>query len=208
MKNPATRVITSEVRFSFCHLAEPYSYADDGQQTPKYSISMIIRKDDTHTLEAIKKNYEEAIQRGIEKFGESFRRKATPLVRPVGSDSGLLVDCDKDERYEGDADYKNCYILQAKSITPAPVYAVETGKRALSAEEIKSIVYSGCYGKVLFNFYPYNNRKMGIACGLDSVLKTRDGESLGGRVNAMDYFGDDLNSAADSLLGSDDDLLG
>ena len=50
--------------------------------------------------------------------------------------------------------------------------------------------------------------RMGITCGLDSVLKTRDGESLGGRVNAMDYFGDDLDRAADSLLGSDDDLLG
>lgn len=207
MKNPATRVKTSEVRFSFCHLAEPYSYADDGQQTPKYSLSMIIKKADGNTLAAIKKNYEEAIQRGIEKYGESFKRKATPLVRPVGSNSGLLVDCDQDERYQEDSDYKGCYILQAKSLTPAPVFSIETGRKQLTPDEIKEYVYSGCYGKVLFNFYPYNNRQMGISCGLDSVMKTRDGESLGGRVNAMDYFGDDLDNAADSLLDAENALL-
>ncbi|MDY6281859.1 MAG: DUF2815 family protein [Erysipelotrichaceae bacterium] len=208
MKNPATRVKTSEVRLSFCHLAEPYSYGNDDQQSPKYSVSMIISKSDSATIAAIRTNYNLAIEHGIEKYGEAFRKKATPLVRPEGSDQGLLIDCDKDERYQEDKDYKNCYILSAKSLTPAPVYAIETGKKQLTPDEIKELVYSGCYGKVLFNFYPYNNRRMGIACGLDSVLKTRDGESLGGRVNAMDYFGDDLNSAADSLLGSDDDLLG
>ena len=48
---------------------------------------------------------------------------------------------------------------------------------------------------------------MGISCGLDSVMKTRDGESLGGRVNAMDYFGDDLDNAADSLLDAENALL-
>lgn len=208
MKNPATRVITSEVRLSFCHLAEPYSFGSDDQQTPKYSVSMIISKTDSATLAAIKANYNQAIEHGIEKYGEAFRKKATPLVRPEGSDSGLLIDCDKDERYQEDKDYQNCFILTAKSLTPAPVYAIETGMRQLKTEEIKDLVYSGCYGKVLFKFYPYNNRKMGIACGLDSVLKTRDGESLGGRVNALDYFGDDLDRAADSLLGSEDDLLG
>lgn len=202
--NTATRVKTGEVRLSYCHLDEPHAF--DENQKAKYSVTLIIKKDDRNTIAQIQKNYEEALQKGIEKFGQGFNRKATPLVRPEGSDKGLLVDCDKDERYAGNTDYANSYILAAKSITPPVVYDFNTkGKTPLTADEIKNEVYSGCYGKVLFNFYPYNaGATTGIACGLDSVLKTKDGESLGGRVNAMDYFAEEFNSAADL---TEDDLL-
>lgn len=207
MTNTATRVKTGEVRLSYVHLDEPHAF--DESQKAKYSVTLIIKKDDKNTIAQIQKNYEEALARGIEKYGQGFNRKATPLVRPAGSDKGLLIDCDKDERYAGNADYTNSYILAAKSVTAPIVYALEKGTTPLTPEDIKSTVYSGCYGKVLFNFYPYNaNVNAGIACGLDSVMKTKGGESLGGRVNAMDYWGDELTAAADSMLGDDYDPLG
>jgi len=42
-------------------------------------------------------------------------------------------------------------------------------------------VYSGCYGRVNVNFYPYDwNGTRGIAAGLNHVQKLADGERLGG----------------------------
>ncbi|MED1696792.1 DUF2815 family protein, partial [Brevibacillus agri] len=51
-------------------------------------------------------------------------------------------------------------------------------------------VYSGMYGRVNINFFPYNNSgNRGIGAGLGPVQKLRDGEPLGGRVSAEQAFG-------------------
>ena len=43
--------------------------------------------------------------------------------------------------------------------------------------------YSGMYARCTVHFYGYYNAgKKGIGCSLDGVMKTRDGESLGGAV--------------------------
>ena len=53
--------------------------------------------------------------------------------------------------------------------------------------------YSGCYGKASINFYAYNtNGNKGIACGLNNLMKTKDGEALAGRAKAIDDFADDI----------------
>ena len=51
-------------------------------------------------------------------------------------------------------------------------------------------IYSGMYGRATIRFFAYNQAgKRGIGCGLDNVLKTREGEPLGGgRSNAADDF--------------------
>ena len=63
-------------------------------------------------------------------------------------------------------------------------------------------VYSGCYGFVSVNFFPFNNAgNKGVAAGLNNVLKTRDGDYLGGRTSATsDFGGMDL-----SQYGEDED---
>ena len=78
----------------------------------------------------------------------------------------------------------------------------------LTPEEIKDTVYSGCYAKVCFNFYPYSKAQKGIACGLDSVLKMKDGENLGGHGNALGDWEDEIDQAVTDSLGDDyGDLL-
>ena len=43
--------------------------------------------------------------------------------------------------------------------------------------------YSGMYARCTVHFFGYNTAgKKGIGCSLDGVMKTRDGESLGGAV--------------------------
>lgn len=193
------KVRIGQVRMAYVHLDEPRAF--DESQTPKYEVTAIIDKDDKKSLDAIKKSYELAIENGTEKYGKAFERKITPLVRAEGSDNGLMIDCDKDDRYAGDADFKGKYTLSIKAKTQPAVGSSKFGtKHVLTKEEIQDELYSGCYGYILFNFYPYsfnNGTKMGLAAGIDSVYKTDDGDSLGGRSNNLNAFAD---------LDDDDDL--
>ena len=51
--------------------------------------------------------------------------------------------------------------------------------------------YSGCYGAVTINFFPYENSgNKGVAAGLNNLIKTRDGERLSGGRTADEDFGD------------------
>jgi len=64
--------------------------------------------------------------------------------------------------------------------------------------------YSGCYGKVSVNFYPFNaNGNRGIAAGLQNLFKTRDGERLAGGASAESDFADEV----DNDFNEDEDLL-
>jgi hypothetical protein len=185
-----THVKTGEVRFSFCHLFEPSSFND---QKPKYSLSILIDKSDKATLAAIKKAYEAAKQVGVERYGKAFASKASPLIRPVGSNYGLLKDADQDDELAADPNYANHFVMNLKSDKAPQVLARETGRKRLTKEDGgEDIVYSGCFGKVTFNVYPYQNVATGISAGLNNVLKTRDGDRFGGWVSAEDDFADDL----------------
>ena len=65
----------------------------------------------------------------------------------------------------------------------------------------KNEFYSGCYGYVSITIYPFNNlTNKGISVGLNHVMKTKDGEFLGGRSSAEDDFSDiDLGDEDDDL---------
>lgn len=61
-----TKVITGKVRFSYANVWEPKSI-NGGDE--KYSVSLIIPKNDTKTINDIKKAIEVAKQDGKAKFG-------------------------------------------------------------------------------------------------------------------------------------------
>ena len=63
----STAVTTNKVRLSYVHVFSPYSNADG--QEPKYSVSIIISKKDTTTLNRIKAAIEEAKVAGKDKWG-------------------------------------------------------------------------------------------------------------------------------------------
>lgn len=185
-----------EIRLTYAHLDKPWSYSGD-EATAKYQTGVLINKQDGTSLNTIKEDYDRAVKDGVERYGTGFKAKATPLVRQPGTNKGLLIDCDEDERYSNDSAYQGHYLLNLKASTAPVVMAVECGKRALTKEEIPDVVYSGCYGYVTFNFYPYSKGMTGIAAGLANVIKTRDGKSFGGRNSAQSEF-DDLFKSGDS----------
>lgn len=164
-----TKVIVP-CRFSYLHCWEPDS-VNGGD--PKYSVSAIVPKSDTKTVEAIKAAIEQAKKDSVSKWGGKI----------PGNLKTPLRDGDLD-RPEDEA-YKGCYFFNANS-RQAPQVVDAKVKPILDQSE----VYSGCYGNISVTFYGYNsNGNRGIAAGLGNIQKIKDGESLGGRVSATEEFG-------------------
>ena len=175
----STKVITGKVRFSYCHVFEPAAMAEG--QTPKYSVSIIISKDDKLTIDKINKAIEEAKQEGKAKFGGKIPANLKLPLR----DGDI-------ERPDDDA-YANSYFITASS-SQAPGIVDENRDEIMTKTEF----YSGCYGRASVNFYAFNQAgNKGIAVGLNNLQKLEDGEPLGGvRVSAQDDFADDDDDLA------------
>lgn len=176
MNKKATQVTTGEVRLSYAHLVQPY--ANNPNDEPKYSTTMLIPKSDTATRAAIDAAMEAAAQEGITSKWGSARPSVLPV--PIYDGDGL--------RPGGEPFGPECaghWVMTASSkIQPELVDA------SLQPIVRESDVYSGMYAQVFLNFFPYNsNGRKGIGCGLGPVKKTRDGEPLGGRVTAAAAFG-------------------
>jgi hypothetical protein len=168
MNNNTTKVIVP-CRFSYLHCWEPDS-VNGGD--PKYSVSAIIDKKDTKTINAIKAAIEQAKKASDSKWGGKVPANMKLPLRDGD------IDRPDDEAYAG------CYFFNANS-RQAPQVVDAKVQPILDQNE----VYSGCYGKISVTFYGYNsNGNRGIAAGLGNIQKLRDGESLGGRSNAADDF--------------------
>lgn len=166
-----TKVITGkDTRLSYFNGWEPKSI-NGGPE--KYSVYLLIPKDDKETITAIEKAIDAAIEEGIGKFGGKKPNKAA--IKLTLRDGDIERD---DEAYKGH------YFINANSVT-APQIVDKAVKPILDRSE----VYSGCYARVSISFYAFNsNGNKGIACGLGNIQKIRDGEPLGGRSNAADDF--------------------
>lgn len=164
-----TKVVTGEVRLSYAHIWEPS--AIEGNE-PKYSVSVIVSKNDKETLRAIKEAVEEAKEAGKGKWNG----KIPPVLKTPLRDGD--VERPDDEAYAG------CYFFNASSKNK-PGVVDENVQPILDQSE----VYSGCYARVAVNFYAYNaNGNKGVAAGLGNIQKIKDGDSLGGVTRAEDDF--------------------
>ena len=166
-----TKVITGKnTRLSYFHGWEPTSI-NGGPE--RYSVSVLIPKDDKETVKAINDAVDAAIEEGIAKFGGKKPNKAAIKLPLRDGDTER-----EDEAYAGH------WFINANSKT-APQIGDKAVKPILDRDE----VYSGCYARFSLNFYAFNsNGNKGIACGLGNIQKIRDGESLGGRSSAADDF--------------------
>ena len=83
-----------------------------------------------------------------------------------------------------------------------PVKIIDQNKQPITDPEV---LYSGCYGQAVINFYGYNrNGRKGISASLMGLRKIKDGERLSGSVCSDDDF-DDASVADD--LGSDENWM-
>ena len=175
--NP-TKVITGvQTRWSYANVWNPKAMAEGAK--PKYSVSLIIPKSDTVTIQKIKTAIKAAYEEGQSKLKGNGKS-----VPPLAAIKTPLRDGDV-ERPDDEA-YKDAYFVNANSPT-APGIVDADRQPIIDTSE----VYSGVYGRASINFYAFNsNGNKGIACGLNNLQKIADGEPLGGKTRAEDDFAD------------------
>lgn len=178
--NASTKVVTGEVRFSYAHVFEPASI-NGGDE--KYSVSILIDKSDKTTLSRIEKAVEAAKNAGVNKFGGKIPSNLKLPLR------------DGDAEREDDPVYAGKYFVNA-NCKQKPGIVDRSGNPIIDTTDF----YSGCYGYASITFYAFNaSGNRGIAAGLNNLMKTRDGEPLGGRSSASEDFAD--------LISDDEDFL-
>lgn len=171
----ATKVITGvNTRWSYANVWDPKSINGGA---PKYSVSLIIPKSDTATVNKIKAAIQAAYEEGQSKL--KGNGKSVPALSAIKTP---LRDGDL-ERPDDEA-YKNSYFINANSSTAPGI--VDADRQPILE---RSEVYSGVYGRASINLYAFNsNGNKGIACGLNNLQKIRDGEPLGGKSRAEGDF--------------------
>jgi len=175
--NPCKVITGKRTVFSYLTVNEPKTPLGGG--TPKYSVSLIIPKSDTVTVEKIKAAIQAAYDEGQSKLkGNS---KSVPALEDIKTP---LRDGDKERK--GDEAYKGCYFVNANSTTKPGVVDADRNPILDSSE-----LYSGIIGRASINFYAYNsNGNRGIACGLNHIQKLADGTPLGSKTRPEDDFAD------------------
>lgn len=177
VKNPMKVITGPNTRWSYCNVWQPKSINGG---TPKYSVSLIIPKSDTATINKIKAAIEAAYKEGEAKLKGNGRSVPALSVLKMPLRDG-------DAERPDDEAYANAYFVNANSAT-APGIVDADRQPILDTSE----VYSGVYGRASINFYAFNsNGNKGIACGLNNLQKIRDGEPLGGKSRPEDDFADE-----------------
>lgn len=176
----STKVVTGTVRFSYLYAFKP-SVLDD-----KYSVVLLIPKEDKKTVDAIRKAIDEAKREGVKEKWKG--KEPRDLWMP-------LRDGDE-EKADEHPEYAGMYFVKAKS-DRKPILLDEYKDEILDETEL----YSGCWGRANISFFPFDNNMKGIGCSLNALQKKRDDEPFG---NAMT-----LDSARSSFDDEDDDdMLG
>lgn len=173
----STKVVTGKVRFSYVNIFKSRAFQAD--QDAKFSICLLIPKEDKATLKKIKAAIDEAIQEGVSSKWNG--KKPANVKLP-------LRDGDE-ERADEAPEYEGMMFLNANS-TQKPGIVDKDLNEILDPDE----VYSGCWGRASINFYPFSvNGNKGIGVGLNNVQKLKDGEHLGAvRASAESDFDDDF----------------
>lgn len=169
-------ITTGKVRASYVSIFQPKVPQNGGN--PKYSVTLLIPKSDTATVQGIYAEIERAKQEGAQK---KFGGNIPPVCKiPIHDGDG--------PRASGEPFGEECrgHLVMTASAKLQPVIVGLDKQGIINPAE----VYSGCYIRANINFFAYKtNGNCGIGCGLNAVQKVEDGEPLTARVSAEEAFG-------------------
>lgn len=172
----ANKSLTGEVRLSYVHLAAPWVNPQQPNAEPKYGVTLLIPKTDKATYDDIMNSINAAINTAVN--GKAWNGVRPPIIpTPIHDGDGVKQD--------GTAYGPECKGHWVMTASRRP----QDGKPWVcdisnpNVELAPQDSYSGMYARCTVHFFGYNTAgKKGIGCSLDGVMKTRDGESLGGAV--------------------------
>jgi len=175
--NPASNanpkeLVTGVVRASYVHVFE--AKLNEQSKQLEYSMAILISKDDTDTINAIKAASAAA---AAEKWPDASKRP--PNLR------NPLRDGDVDRAHE--EAYQGHYFVNLKERKSAPEVVDANLQPIIDARKFKS----GDYVRVQINAYAYDKAgNRGVAFGLGPIMVVEEGEPLGGQPrSARDAFG-------------------
>lgn len=151
-----------------------------------YSITPLVPKDNKDTVAMVTAARDAAIKDGIAKG--KFQAAATKL--PTFKMCLRDGDAEHAAGTRGE-EFKGHYFFSCNRYEgqgPPDVVKMDGGEivDVLDRKEI----YSGMVAALDINFYAFNNQSVGIACGLNNVLKMADGDRLDGRQSGTSAFKD------------------
>lgn len=177
-QNIPTKCLTGEVRLSYVHLSQPYANPSQPGAEPKYTTTLLIPKSDQATLNDLTAAFNAAADAAVAAKWGGVR---PPVISPVIHDGdGVRTD---GTPYGPEC--KGHWVLTASTKQKPQV----VGQDNVTCELAPTDIYSGMYARVTVNFFGFNTAgKKGVGCGLGNVMKTRDGEPLGGGASAQADF--------------------
>lgn len=193
--------VTGECRLSYVTL--DVARAINGVGAPQYSLKILIPKTDTATLTDLKKAMEAAKANGVTEGKKPFKSFSEALLATMR----VNLD-DGDVKFPDNPECAGHWCLNAKTPQDKPPGILNEKKERVTNP---TDIYSGMYGKVHVQLYPYDiagNRGVGVS--LQNVMKTKDGDPLGGsRKKAEDVFGaPDSPFDTPAAVGADTGPLG
>lgn len=183
-----TQITTGKARLSYVNAFTPKLMPDG--VTEKYSVTILIPKQDKQTLKKIEAAMEDA--------KTIFKQKNPGKKLPANLQTTLHDgDGEKPNGGEYGPECKGHMVITASSKTrPVIVYADKTPMTE------QSELYSGCYGRAILNFYVYNTQgSIGISAGLNGLMKLEDGEPLAGGIVTDADWDEDWEDLDSDLLG-------
>ena len=180
-QNIPTKVLTGEVRLSYCHLNEPYANASAPGAKKRYSVTLLIPKTDAATKADIDSAIQAAYEDGVANKWKGLRPQLS---------SPLIWDGDG-KRKGGDEFGPECkghWVITANTPDDTRKPQVVDASN-INVELAPQDVYSGMFARVTLNFFSFSQGgNKGVGCGLGNVMKTRDGDPLSGGASAASDF--------------------
>lgn len=163
-------------RLDFVHIFEPWAFRKN--DVPKYSVTLIISKNDSATIQKVHEAVKQAYENGKSELqGIELKDIRFPLR-------------DGDAERPDNPAYRNCWFINATNNGKFRVPAVCDihGKPIADRNQL----YSGVWGRVHVSFAAYgkgdNTSLKGIGCYLNAVQKTKDDERIWGVADPFAVF--------------------
>lgn len=183
-----TKITIGEAQMNFVRVFEPEAF-NGGD--PKYSVILSFPQENGELVKKI----QDAIDACVEKA------KTTMYGGKLPKNFKIIELKDGDTDYEKDG-FAGQFTLKASSAYKPEVVKKATvmGKPQLVPITDEEEFYSGCFGYASVSFFAYDNGvSKGVTCGLNSLLKSRDGERLGGGSgSAATDFADVIGDISDA----------
>jgi hypothetical protein len=169
-------ITTGKVRATYVNVFTPRKANENAE--PKYSVTLLIPKNDAATLNQIYAEIEKTKQENVQKV---FSGAIPPNLKTCLHDgdgyrpSGELFG----------RECAGCIVVTASAKQQPSIVDIN-----LQPILDPNTVYSGCYVRASINFFAFNsNGNKGIGCGLNAIQKIEEGEPLVSRVSPEEAFG-------------------